>query len=62
LPSFGEDLKKQNLKFPDVEKPEACYYELNDEEDKVFSETISLITKKFKYARYTPLLAYLLQR
>ena len=55
---FGEDLAKQKLKFPDVEKPEAFFYELNDEEDVVFSRTIQLITQKFKYARYTPMLYY----
>jgi len=55
---FSNDLKKQNLKFPKVENPEAIYYELNDEEDEIFNKTIELITKKFKYARYTPLLYY----
>lgn len=55
---FGEDLAKQKLKFPDVEKPEPFFYELNDEEDVVFSRTIELIAHKFKYARYTPMLYY----
>lgn len=55
---FPDDLKKQGLKFPEVMDPEPAYYELNDEEDKVFSETIKLIAQKFKYARYTPLLYY----
>ena len=55
---FGKDLETQNLKFPDVEKPEACFYELDDEEDKVFTKTIQLITRNFNYARYTPLLYY----
>jgi len=55
---FSEDLKKQKLKFPKVEDPEAIFYELNDEEDKIFNKTIGLITRKFKYARYTPLLYY----
>jgi superfamily II DNA/RNA helicase len=55
---FSDDLKKQRLKFPEVMDPEPAYYELNDEEDKVFNETIKLIAQKFKYARYTPLLYY----
>ncbi len=55
---FSDDLKKQNLKFPRVEDPEPVFYELDDEEDKIFNQTIELITKKFKYARYMPLLYY----
>jgi len=55
---FGEDLARQKLKFPDVEKPHAVLYELNDEEDKAFTRTIELVARKFKYARYTPMLYY----
>lgn len=55
---FGADLKKQNLKFPDVENPEPLFYELNDIEDEVFNKTVELISKKFKYARYMPMLYY----
>jgi superfamily II DNA or RNA helicase/HKD family nuclease len=55
---FPNDLKKQGLKFPEVVNPEPAYYELNDDEDRVFNETIKLIAQKFKYARYTPLLYY----
>ncbi len=53
---FKDDLEKQNLKFPDTERPEPLLYELNDKEDEVFNETIELISTKFTYARYTPLL------
>ncbi|BBJ28540.1 helicase-related protein [Athalassotoga saccharophila] len=53
---FSEDLKKNKIKFPEVKAPKPFYYQLNDEEDKIFMETVRLITKKFKYARYTPLL------
>ena len=53
---FGEDLKKQFLKFPEVERPEPCFYELDEGEDRIFLQTIELITKQFKYSRYTPLL------
>ncbi|QWK13867.1 MAG: helicase [Aquificota bacterium] len=53
---FAEDLKRNNIKFPEVEDPKPIFYKLNDEEDKVFMETVELITKKLKYARYTPML------
>ena len=53
---FAEDLKKNNVKFPEVEGPKPFYYQLNDEEDRIFMETVELITQKFMYARYTPLL------
>ena len=53
---FAEDLKKNNVKFPEVEDPKPFCYQLNDEEDRIFMETVELITQKFTYARYTPLL------
>jgi len=55
---FSKDIKKQKLKFPEVQDPVPLYYQLNETEDKIFNETIHLITQKFKYARYTPLLYY----
>ncbi|MCL5062547.1 MAG: helicase-related protein [Nitrospiraceae bacterium] len=55
---FEDDLKQQNLKFPEIENPEALYYGLNDDEDRIFNETVRLISTKFNYARYTPLLYY----
>ncbi len=55
---YGEDLSRQKLSFPEVVDPEPLFYELNEEEDKIFNDTIELIVKKFKYARYTPLLFY----
>lgn len=55
---FAADLKKQNLKFPDVENPAPLFYELNEVEDEVFNKTIELISKRFKYARYMPMLYY----
>ena len=53
---FAEDLKKNNIQFPEVEDPQPLYYQLNDDEDRIFMQTVELITQKFKYARYTPLL------
>jgi superfamily II DNA or RNA helicase len=55
---FPKDIKQQKLKFPEVKKPIPLFYQLNDKEDAVFNKTISLITEKFKYARYMPLLYY----
>ncbi len=55
---FTEDLKQQKLKFPEVADPEAVLYQLNDNENMVFNRTIELVTTKFLYSRYTPLLYY----
>lgn len=55
---FSEDIAKQGLKFPDVEKPIPLFYELNEQENEIFNKTIELIAKKFNYARYTPMLYY----
>jgi superfamily II DNA/RNA helicase len=53
---YGNDLKKQKLKFPDVKDPEAIIYNFDEKLDKIFTKTLELIVKEFKYARYTPLL------
>lgn len=55
---FGRDLQSQELKFPEVADPQAVFYELNDHEDDVFNTTVELVVKKFKYARYAPMLYY----
>jgi superfamily II DNA or RNA helicase/HKD family nuclease len=55
---FSDDINKQGLKFPYVEKPIPLFYELNEKEDEIFDKTIELITKQFKYARYMPMLYY----
>jgi len=55
---FREDLVRQNLKFPDIDDPQPLFYQLNDEEDEIFNKTIKLISTKFTYARYTPLLPH----
>lgn len=55
---FEKDLKKQKLKFPEVADPEAIFYELTEDEDNIFNKTIELITTRFTYARYTPMLFY----
>lgn len=55
---FSNDITKQGLRFPDVEKPTPLFYKLNDREDEIFNKTIELIAQRFKYARYMPLLYY----
>lgn len=53
---YSSDLEKQKLKFPEVEDPEPIVYHFDEELDKIFTKTLELIIKEFKYARYTPLL------
>ena len=55
---FGEDLQKQNVKFPEVKDPKPVYYQFNKTESEVFNQTAFLISKKLKYARYQPLTYY----
>ena len=52
---YAEDLKKQNIKFPDIETPVPVYYKFDAKTDKAFDETLNLIIKKFKYSRYMAL-------
>ncbi|CAD6491853.1 MAG: RNA polymerase-associated protein RapA [Candidatus Argoarchaeum ethanivorans] len=54
--NYGEDLKKQNLTFPEVGDPEPIYYNFDEELDSIFTDTVDIIVNQFKYARYTPLL------
>jgi superfamily II DNA/RNA helicase len=55
---YNEDLLLQGLKFPEVADPKPLYYQLDKQLDKIFMDTIRLITNKnnFTYSRYTPLL------
>ncbi len=55
---FAEDLKAQNVKFPEVKAPAPVYYQFNKEESAVFYKTARLVSEKFKYARYMPLTYY----
>ena len=55
---YGEDLKQQGLKFPEVANPEPLFYKLNKIETEIFDETIRSLTHDFKYARYKPLAYY----
>lgn len=55
---YEGDLNNQGLKFPEVANPEALFYKFNKNESQKFSETLRLVTKDFKYARYKPLAYY----
>jgi len=53
---YGKDLDKQGLKFPEVVDPKPMAYYFDKEIDEIFNKTLELVIKKFRYARYTPLL------
>lgn len=53
---YQSDLTTQHMSFPEIADPKPIFYELNENEDRIFLETISLIKDSFSYARYTPLL------
>ncbi len=55
---YGEDLKLQGLKFPDVADPQPLFYKFSKAENEIFNETVRLITQAFGYARYKPLTYY----
>jgi superfamily II DNA/RNA helicase len=55
---FTRELEKQKLKFPEVANPEPVFYQLNNQEDEIFTKTIKMIALDFNYSRYTPLLYY----
>ena len=53
---YGEDLAKQNLKFPEVADPQAVFYELSNRENEIFTRTIERIARQISYSRYRPLI------
>jgi len=55
---YGEDMKQQGLKFPEVKDPEPLLYKFSKKENEIFDETIRLLVTEFKYARYKPLTYY----
>lgn len=52
---YGEDLTKQQIRFPEVVPPQPIFYEFNEQEDSAFVQTLDLIKNKLVYIRYTPL-------
>jgi len=55
---YGDDMKSQGLKFPEVKDPEPLFYKFSKQENLVFNETIRLLGTEFKYSRYKPLTYY----
>lgn len=55
---FADDLHRQGFRFPKVEDPEPLFYQLSKRENKIFNETVELITQELRYARYMPMLYY----
>lgn len=56
---FSEDLKRQKLKFPEVEDPKPILYQFDEKINYAFDHTIKALTNPaFTYARYSPLLYY----
>ena len=55
---YAEDLREQDLKFPEVSDPEPLFYQFGPEENEVFTKTIQLLAGDFTYARYKPLEYY----
>jgi superfamily II DNA or RNA helicase len=53
---YEKDLKRQKLKFPEVNEPEPVIYTFDKHLDGIFNKTLELIVKDFTYSRYTPLL------
>lgn len=55
---YGDDLKLQELRFPDVADPQPLFYKFNKTENKIFDDTVRFVTQQFEYARYKPLTYY----
>lgn len=55
---YGDDMRKQELKFPEVQDPEPLFYKFSKEENEIFDETVRLLATEFTYARYKPLTYY----
>ncbi len=52
---YAEDLKRNNMEFPNVKPPEPVYYYFDDYIDEVFEETLYLLNENLFYAKYRPL-------
>jgi len=52
---YAEDLKVNDMEFPTVHKPQPVYYEFSEKQDKIFNDSLEIITDKLSYAKYMPL-------
>ncbi len=55
---YGDDLKLQGMKFPEVADPHPLFYKFSRTENEIFNETVRLLVLDFRYARYKPLTYY----
>ncbi len=55
---YGEDMKQQGMKFPEIADPVPLLYKFSPLENEIFNETLRLLILQFNYARYKPLLYY----
>lgn len=55
---YGDDMKRQGLRFPEVKDPEPLFYQFNKVENEFFEESIRSLAQEFTYARYKPLAYY----
>ncbi|HLS11119.1 MAG TPA: helicase-related protein [Flavobacteriaceae bacterium] len=52
---YSEDLKKQGIVFPDIEKPRKIFYQMDEETEGLYDKTMHLLSHKtegLKYYRY----------
>lgn len=52
---YAEDLKRNNMEFPKVNKPIPIFYEFDSYINEVFEETLQLLNNQLTYAKYRPL-------
>lgn len=52
---YAKDLKKHNIEFPKVKKPQSVKYHFNKTTNEIFDNTLYKLTKKLTYAKYRPL-------
>jgi len=52
---YAEDLKKNKMEFPKVNKPIPQFYEFDDELNEKFDESLEIIVNQLTYAKYSPL-------
>ena len=52
---YAKDLKKNDMEFPNIEKPKPVRYYFNESTDEIFDNTLYKLTKKLTYAKYRPL-------
>lgn len=53
--NYSKDLQRNNMEFPKVNKPQPIYYEFDEKLDKIFDESLDVISKQLTFARYMPL-------